>query len=245
MRADLETRLSEPAAAGSFTRDELVGLPEPARRFLVAAISPGTPLAVSARLGMRGSIKLGKRWLTFQAREVLSPHRGFVWAARVGGVMVGSDRYIDGRGAMNWKLLGLIPLVRADGGDVSRSAASRGGGEAIWLPTALLPRFGVTWTAIDDLHVTAQYQLDDLDIELRLGLDDEARIRSLIVDRWGDPDSTGTWGLHPFGLEVTGYATFAGVSIPQTGRVGWFWGTDRWSEGEFFRYDITDLELVR
>jgi hypothetical protein len=80
LRADLEARLTEPAAAGSFTRDELEGLPELARRFLVAAIAPGTPLAVSARLGMRGSIKLGKGWLAFRAREVLSPHRGFMWA---------------------------------------------------------------------------------------------------------------------------------------------------------------------
>jgi uncharacterized protein DUF6544 len=210
MRGDIEARVTESALAGSFTRDELEGLPEPARRFLAAAIAPGTPLAVTARLAMRSSIKLGKRWLAFRAHEVLAPHRGFVWAARVGGVMVGSDRFADGQGAMNWKLLGLVPVMRADGGDVSRSAAGRAGGEAIWVPTALLPRFGVTWTAIDDRHVTAQYRLDELDVELRIGLDERARIRSLVVDRWGDPDRTGTWGLHLFGLEVTGYATFDG-----------------------------------
>lgn len=58
---------------------------------------------------MRGSIRLGGRWLAFRAREVRAPHRGFVWAARVGGVMAGSDHYTDGQGAMSWKLLGLIP----------------------------------------------------------------------------------------------------------------------------------------
>jgi hypothetical protein len=26
---------------------------------------------------------------------------------------------------------------------------------------------------------------------------------------------------------------------------GWFYGTDRWPDGEFFRYQITDLTLVR
>jgi len=69
--------------------------------------------------------------------------------------MAGSDHYTDGQGAMSWKLLGLIPVVRAAGGDVLRSAAGRASGEAVWVPTALLPRFGVTWTATDDLHVTA------------------------------------------------------------------------------------------
>jgi len=32
--------------------------------------------------------------------------------------------------------------------------------------------------------------------------------------------------------------------IPSAGRAGWFYGTDRWSEGEFFRYEFTDFHLV-
>lgn len=43
---------------------------------------------------------------------------------------------------------------------------------------------------------------------------------------------------------MTAYATFGGVSVPSAGRAGWFYGTDRWPEGEFFRYRITALELV-
>ena len=44
---------------------------------------------------MRGSIRLG-RWLPFRARQVLNPHVGFIWAARVGEVIAGSDQYLDG-----------------------------------------------------------------------------------------------------------------------------------------------------
>lgn len=39
--------------------------------------------------------------------------------------------------------------------DGSQSAAGRAGGEGIWVPTALLPRFGVTWSADDETHITA------------------------------------------------------------------------------------------
>ena len=62
--------------------------------------------------------------------------------------------------------------------------------------------------------------------------------------RWGDPDHTGTFGLYPCGGDVTSYAAFGGVSVPRTGRAGWFYGTDRWPEGEFFRYQIISLELI-
>lgn len=30
-----------------------------------------------------------------------------------------------------------------------------------------------------------------------------------------------------------------GVEIPSAGTVGWHFGTDRWPEGEFFRYELT------
>jgi uncharacterized protein DUF6544 len=70
---DLEARLLRPAGPGRFGPAELDGPSEPVRRHLAQAIAPGTPLRTSARLRMRGSIKVG-RWLPFQARQVLSPH---------------------------------------------------------------------------------------------------------------------------------------------------------------------------
>jgi hypothetical protein len=242
--SELETRLAYPPAAGSFSDAELEGLPDPVCRYLGAAIAPGTPLASSARFRMHGSIKLGKRWVRFRAREIETPHHGFVWVARAGGVIVGSDRYAEGQGAMNWKLLGLIPIVHAEGSDVSRSAAGRAAAEAVWVPTALLPRTGVTWTATDPHHITANYRLDDADIELRYTIGDDAGVRSVVFDRWGDPDNTGTWGLHSFGFEATFCSTFDGITVPSAGRAGWFYGTDRWNEGEFFRLEITNYHLV-
>jgi hypothetical protein len=71
--AQAELRLLRPAEPSAFTSTELDDLPEPARRHLTQAITPGTPLATSARLRMRGQIKIG-RWLPFRARQVLDPH---------------------------------------------------------------------------------------------------------------------------------------------------------------------------
>jgi hypothetical protein len=67
---------------------------------------------------------------------------------------------------------------------------------------------------------------------------------SLVFDRWGDPDNSGGWGWHSFGGEITSYDTFDGVMVPSAGRLGWFFGTDRWPSSEFFRYQITDLRLA-
>jgi hypothetical protein len=127
---------------------------------------------------------------------------------------------------------------------VARSAAGRAGAEAIWLPTALLPRFGVRWAAPAPARdrVTAAFAVGETPLELELGLDTAGRVVSLAFDRWGDPGGDGRFGWHRFGGELTAHASFGGLTIPSAGRLGWFYGTDRWDEGEFFRYRITDLQ---
>jgi hypothetical protein len=230
-------RLLRPAGPERFGPAELDGLAEPVRRHLSQAVAPGTPLHTSARLTMRGQIKVG-RWLPFRARQVLSPGRGFVWTARAAGVIAGTDRYVDGAGAARWRLAGLVTVADGDGPDVSRSAAGRAGAEGIWLPTALLPRFGVRWAAPADDLVTAAFAVGDTPVTLELRLDPAGRIVSLAFDRWGDPGDSGSFGWHRFGGRITGYASFGGLTIPAQGRLGW-------DGEEFFRYRVTGLEPSR
>ncbi len=111
----LEHRLLRPAAPGVFDDEELEGLPEPVARYLDAAIARGAPLARSAALDMRGHLKLDGRWLRLRAHEVLAPHDGLVWRARVAGIVTGSDRSSQGHGVMDWKLLGLLRVMHAEG----------------------------------------------------------------------------------------------------------------------------------
>lgn len=239
--AEAKSRLRGATSDEVFSSAELSDLPDPVRRYLQTAVAPGAPLATCVQLRMHGHIKVG-RWLPFTARQVLNPHEGFVWAARAAGVIAGSDRYISGAGAMDWKIAGLVTVAHAEGPDVSRSAAGRAGAEAIWVPTALLPRFGVTWSAVDDTHVSARYRLGSTPVEINLVLDPAGLVRSVVFDRWGDPDRSGTWGWHPFGGEFSGYRCFGGLTVPSTGSLGWHFGTDRWPAGEFFRYEITSLQ---
>ena len=135
---------------------------------------------------MRGTIRIGG-WLPFRAHEVISPHSGFVWSARAAGVISGSDRYVDGAGVADWRLAGLVPVMHAEGPDVTRSAAGRAGGEAVWVPTALLPRFGVAWTAESDHRITARFTVGDVPIEINLLLDAQGRAVLVQLRAMGRP----------------------------------------------------------
>lgn len=237
--ADWERRLAG-AVEGRFSEAEIKDLPAPVQRHLSMAIRPGTGIVPAVSLRMHGRIKIG-RWLPFRARQVLNPHTGFLWAARTAGVIVGSDRYFGGAGGMDWKVAGLFTLVHEEGPDATKSAAGRGGAEAVWVPTALLPRFGVTWSAADETHLSVRHTLGTTPIEVKYSLDSDGLIRSLVFERWGDPSNTGTFAWYPFGGEITDYRAFNGLSIPSAGRLGWHFGTDRWPDGEFFRFEVTSL----
>jgi len=85
---------------------------------------PGGREAASTRPGVRSAADArphqGRRVAALEPSGV-SPRCEVVWTARAAGVIAGSDRYLDGTGAMEWRLAGMVAL--AHGTDVTRSAA--------------------------------------------------------------------------------------------------------------------------
>ena len=232
-----------PAEQGApFHPEQVAALPAAARRYLEHAVMPGTPKASIVRLQMHGEIRLKATWHPFDAGQVIHWDRGFVWRAKVrmkGLPVTGFDRWIDGEGALRWRLLGIVPIVTASGTDVSRSAADRMRIETVWLPSVLLDP-GVVWSEQDTTHVIASLTLREEHAHFGLSLDEQGRIRSLSMLRWGNPEGRDYSAL-PFGGMAEEERTFGGFTIPSKLRIGWHFGTDRFEpEGEFFRCTIDE-----
>ncbi|HJL18456.1 MAG TPA: hypothetical protein RMH99_22520 [Sandaracinaceae bacterium LLY-WYZ-13_1] len=222
----------------------LADQPEPMRRYLEHAIAPGTPLARAVRLEMEGEIKLGDRWRPFEAEQVIRWDRGFIWKAdtkMAPGVHVkGSDRLVDGVGAMDWRLLGFVPVMSASGPDIARSSAGRLEAETIWLPSVLLDD-DVRWRVEDGEHLQVAVHVAGDEGRLRFTLGDDGRLTSVELPRWGDPEGA-NFHLVPFGGIVEAEDTFEGYTVPTKVRVGWYFGRDRFeTDGEFFRAQVTRL----
>lgn len=111
------------------------------------------------------------------------------------------------------------------------------------MPASLLPRYGVTWTVDGEHHIVAHHELESTPVELRPTIAPSGQLRAVVVQRWGDPDETGTWAWHPFGGDFTTHRTLAGLTIASAAHLCWHYGTDRQAAGEFFRDEITSLEL--
>jgi hypothetical protein len=231
---------SPPTDDRRFNPELLTDLPPTARRYLERAIAPGTPLATAVRLWMHGDIKLGQKWHPFKGEEVICWNRGLIWRATtwMNGLPIwGADRVVDGVGDMQWKMLGLFPVIQASGEDITRSGVGRVQGEAVWLPSVFCSP-DVSWTDLNSATVQANFTALGEPANLALTLCDSGTLERVKFPRWGNPDG-GEHHYVDFGGIVEESGTFAGYTIPTRLRLGWFFGSDRFeSEGEFFRCTI-------
>lgn len=232
---------SAPSGRGTFPPAGLPSLPEAAQRYLRHALAPGSRLALAVRLRMHGEIRI-RRWLPFRAEQVIRRDRGMIWAAaaRLAGLPIrGSDRLVDGEGAMRWRLLGLIPVLTASGSDVTRSAAGRLKAEIIWLPSALCGD-DVSWTSAQTSRLRAGFAVAGEAADLELAIDAAGRLESVRLSRWGNPEGA-AFHYADFGARVEEEGAFGGCTIPTRLRAGWYFGSDRFeTEGEFFRATIDE-----
>lgn len=219
-----------PAAAPTRT---IIG--DPGNAYLRHAIAPDAPAASAVRLRMRGEIRVG-RWRPFTAEEIIHAERGFVWRARV-GLISGFDRLVDGAGSAAWRMLGILPVMRGSGPDITRSATGRWVAEAIWLPTMLVPTAGARWSgSLVTLERGGQA------VTLALSTDADGRLRELRMRRWGDPGD-GRFGEYDFGAIVEEERAFGPFTIPSRVRVGWHLGGPGWARGEFFRATVVAADF--
>lgn len=240
---DLET----PAPAERFDPAMVVDLPDPARRYLLHAIEPGTRLSRGVRLTLTGSMRMSRDGglLAMESEELLTAERGYVWRARIqmGALRIrGHDLYVHGEGRMRWWLAGLIPVVRADGPDVSRSAAGRLLAEtALFLPSMLLPEAGARWKAVDASTATVRLEAGGEEVDITLVVDPQGRLRRLTVPRWNADPDIGPVGHLPFvSDEFEEERTFGGYTIPTRFRAGWRLGED--GEFPFFYPEVEEAE---
>lgn len=225
-------------------------LPEVARRYFAHSLEDTARGFRRVRLQMHGEIRLKGTWRPFEATQVIHVPHGLIWQARtrLGLVSVtGSDRYIDGQGAMRWKLAGLIPLVNeGPSEDISRSTAGRLHAESIWLPSSLLRReagahFEPQADAPNELDVTLETYGHRSTMTMHL--DRSGAPLRLEMQRWGDARGDG-FGYYPFGAHIEEETTFQGCTIPTRLRVGWFVTPDGFAdEGEFWRATVTEARF--
>jgi hypothetical protein len=150
---------------------------------------------------------------------------GFVWDATIHMAPLVPvrvrDEYVAGEGAMLGKVAALVPVADQRGTpEMAAGALSRYLGEAVWLPTALLPSAGVSWAAIDDSTARATLTDGETMVSADFHFGARGEIVGTTMSRFRDVNGRGV--LTPFEGRMGGaYRRVSGMMVPEAGEVAW------------------------
>jgi hypothetical protein len=223
----------------------LAALPEPVRRYLAYAMPEGIPAARAVLLEHGGTFRLqpAADWLPMTGRERFFLGRpAFLWSARIrmfpGLVVAVHDHYALGEGAVDARLLGVLPVARASGPEVAQSALLRFLGEAVWAPPALLPSPWLRWEALDAHRARAHIADGALQGSAVFTFDDQGAITGFEAQRYrmvGDRNV-----LTPFYGRTRDYRRFGALRVPTFAEAGW--RVDG-AEQPFIRLEVVGVTL--
>jgi len=208
---------------------ELERLPAPVSRYFRRVLKEGQPIIRSVRVTQRGGFRVRKAndgWNTFEATQHFSAGPpGFVWDAVIHMAPLMSvrvrDAYVGGRGSMQGKLLALVPVVDAHAGkELDAGTLQRYLAEAVWFPTALLPRAGVKWSAMDGDRASATLTDSGTTVSLEFRFNEAGEITEVFSPgRYREVN--GEYELTPWAGRFRSYEERGGMLIPVEAEVEW------------------------
>ena len=215
-------------AAGSIWNPEMTDtLPPPVRRYFRFALTPGQPSINSARLDQVGEFlaRPDGKWSPFTAFEHFTAHPpAFVWDASIGSAPLVTvrvrDGYRDGHGMMVARVAGLLKV--AEGGDtpeLAQGALARYLAEAVWIPTALLPRSELGWEPVDDSTARATLTDRGVSVTVDFHFDVDGRVVGISGMRHRDVEGRGV--PTPWEGWFGDYRRVEGMMVPAQASVSW------------------------
>lgn len=152
------------------------------------------------------------------------------------------DGYVGGHASMRGAVAALVPVVNAaDDAELRAGALQRYLAESVWLPTALLPGGGVTWTPVDGR--VARATLDDrgttVSLDFEFGPGGEIVAARTQGRRRSVPGKPGEYVLAPWGGRFGGYEEHAGMRVPTEAEAYW---VSEGREQPYFRGRTFDRE---
>lgn len=140
---------------------------------------------------------------------------------------VATERLIEqlrGRASMLGAVLGIVRVVEAaDDPPLRAGALQRYLAEAVWFPTALLPREGLRWSPVDDAHARATLTDGGTAATLEFEFGPSGEIVGCYTPgrQRSAPDEPGRYHTLPWGGRYRRYEERAGVRVPRESEVYW------------------------
>lgn len=224
-------------------KEDLAGLPDIVQKWLETSGVVGRERIRTVRLKQKGLMrtKPDGPWMAAEAEQYFTVDEpGFIWKAKVKMApllyLAGKDRYYEGRGIMNIKLLSLIPVVDSKGKEVDQGTMLRYLAELQWFPTAALSNY-IKWEEIDAHSARATMSYKGVTASGVFTFNEQGELTDFLAKRYREVN--GKYELTDWGGITKEYRDFNGIRIPNKGDVIWKLET---GDFDWYRWEITEIE---
>jgi hypothetical protein len=220
--ASLEAGASPPATK-IVTEAMIAALPVAAQRYLRYAGVLGAPIPRLVHLTQKGRIRgsAQAQWMDFEAEESYSINPpAFLWSAyfptKATPFVLGRDLYLEGRGGILMKMMGLLPVADEHGEELRAAGLMRYLNEMSWFPAAFLGD-NVAITERDEHSFTVHLSDRGLVAEAVMFVDAEGRMTNFQAQRF----NTATRSMQTWETPISDYGNYSGYNLPKFGAGVW------------------------
>ncbi|WP_310394205.1 DUF6544 family protein [Hymenobacter sp.] len=243
LRRDVQRLFAAAAGAPvqTYHETQLAGLPAPVQRYFRHVLRDGQPYLRGLRLRHGGQFKtdLKKDWMAIEGEQYITADPpGFIWQGTT-RQFVARDEFVAGRGRLDVRLLGAVPIAGGTGPAYDQGELLRWLVESTWLPTALLPGHHLAWTAINDHSARLTLTHRGRSVSCLARFNERGEMAECEAPR--QMDAATQW---PWLARFEQYRRWHGVLIPTVGEASWVVNGQRQSYARFVVREL-DYEPLR
>lgn len=225
---------------------DLENLPSPVQRYFRYAVPDGHPHVSAVRLKHNGWFKRDRDrdWDAISGEQYFATTRpGFLWLGKT-RLFQARDAYINNTGSLKVYLFGLIRIVNEKGPHMDQAELLRWLGEAVWFPTAYLPRNDhpiyegtLNWAEIDNETARLTFEYNGQSVWYDVTINDTGQLIRVETERCFDRDRKERWVGH-----LGDYRRVDGLMVPMSIEAVWHFED---GEHSYARFHVTELEYDR
>lgn len=240
---ETETLMSNNTVDKQQVEEELMkNLPAPVMRWLENSGIMDQEKIHAVHLKQRGLMRLApdqEQWMEAEAEQYFTIDRpGFLWRVRTsmaGIPVIGRDLFENGKGSMEIRLAGTIPVVNVSNDQkINESTLQRYLGEIVWFPSAALSPY-ITWEPVDEHSAKATMSYGGTTGSALFHFNDQGELSRFVAHRYKDiNDSEPTEWV----ATVQETQLINGVRIPTRLEAAWLLENGPFT---WYKFDIFDV----
>jgi len=200
------------------TKEDIKHLPRSVQNYIAYTRTLGKTKLSNAKIEQIGYINVDGKWRKLAAKQEFDfLRKSFSWKARIGLVRV-TDLFVEEKGLLKVKLLGLIKVAEISGEEIDQGEALRLLSEMIWFPSAFVSDY-IHWQEIDENTAKASIKYGGKNASATFYFEPNGKVRLIKAKRY--MEHKGKFSLEDWEVGNFEYREFNGTVIPYKGEISW------------------------